>query len=51
MELGFIVVYVSTMAKNNIVLFESVDGINDKLACDASKNPTTNTKNVESIHL
>jgi len=39
------------MAKDNIILFKSVDGINDKLACDASKNPTTNTLNVENIHL
>jgi hypothetical protein len=39
------------MVSKNDLTIESVDNINDKLACDASVNMVTNNSNVGNIHL
>ncbi len=33
---------VSTMVENNIIVVENVSGVDYKLACDLSMNPTIN---------
>lgn len=37
--------------EDNIVIVENVDSVDDKLACDANIDPTTNNLNVGSVHL
>lgn len=36
--------------EDNIVIVENVDSVDDKLACDANINPTTNNLNVGNVH-
>jgi hypothetical protein len=42
LQLGFVDVYISTTVENNIIVVDKVNGVDYKLACDLSKNPTIN---------
>jgi hypothetical protein len=37
--------------EDNIVIVENVDSVDDKLACDANIDPTTNNLNVGNVNL
>jgi hypothetical protein len=49
--LGFDVVCVCILVRNNIVVVENVNEVDDKFTCDASVNLSSNTLDVGNIHL